>query len=95
MNEANLLNVLLEPHVSEKTSMSSNGYRQYAFKVLKQSTKPVIKQAIEKLFNVKVRTVNIVNVKSKATRFGRTLGRHQGWKKAYVTLEQGQELELK
>ena len=93
MNEATLLNVLLAPHVSEKTDIN-NGYRQYAFKVLPQVTKPIIKQSVEKLFKVKVRSVNIVNVKSKEARFGRTIGRHQGWKKAYVTLERGQEIDF-
>ena len=94
MNQDGIFQVLLAPHVSEKTAITSNGYMQYAFKVVPQSNKKQIKVAVEKLFNVTVRAVTIVNVKSKQVRFGRTQGRHKAWKKAYVTLAAGHEIDV-
>jgi len=88
------LTILLAPHVSEKCSQMSGAYRLYGFKVAKDATKPEIKKAVEELFSVKVRSVRINNIKSKAARFGKTQGRHSAWKKAYVTLTQGQEIDL-
>lgn len=94
MNKERALTILLEPHVSEKSSQSSGNYRLYAFKVIKDATKPEIKEAVEQLFNVTVRSVRILNVKSKPTRYARIQGRHKAWKKAYVTLGLDQELDL-
>lgn len=94
MNEARLLSVLESPHVTEKSSKSSSGYRQYAFKVVADANKKEIKQAVEKLFNVEVRTVTVCNVKGSQTRTGRIMGRHKGWKKAYVAIPSDQEIDL-
>ena len=93
MNNQRALTILLEPHVSEKSAQATGGRgRLYAFKVVKDATKPEIKDAVEKLFEVKVDSIRIVNVKSKPARFGRTKGRHSGWKKAYVGLAADQEI---
>ena len=94
MSSERSLTILLEPHVSEKSAQSSGAGRLYAFKVIKDATKPEVREAVEQLFNVKVQSVRIVNVKSKPARFGRIQGRHQGWKKAYVTLGADQEIDL-
>ena len=91
MNEERLLNILLAPHVSEK-SASVTG--QYAFKVLPSATKPEIKRAVENQFNVTVRSVRIVNMKGKNTRFQQVRGRRKNWKKAYVTLVPGSEIDI-
>ena len=64
------------------------------FKVAKDATKPEIKQAVEALFTVKVRSVQVSNMKSKSARFGKTMGRHKAWKKAYVILALDQEIDL-
>ena len=94
MNEERALTVLLAPHISEKSSQMSGPYRLYAFKVAKDATKPEIKQAVEDLFSVTVRSVRVVNTKSKPARAGKTRGRHSAWKKAYVTLTQDQEINI-
>lgn len=94
MNNERALTILLEPHVSEKSAQASGAGRLYTFKVLKNATKPEIRNAVEQIFDVKVHSVRIVNVKSKPARFGRVQGHHQGWKKAYVTLGADQELDL-
>lgn len=94
MSGEQTLNILLAPHVSEKAANSSNGYRQYVFKVAPFANKIEIRKAVVDLFGVKVRSVRTSTVKSKACRFGKTIGRHSGWKKAYVTLEQGQEIDI-
>lgn len=94
MAEANAYTVLLAPHKTEKTMMPAGQCSQYAFKVAKTATKPMIKDAFERIFEVTVQSVQIVNVKPKKKRFGRRLGTHSGWKKAYVVLAPGQEIEL-
>jgi len=94
MNNERALNILLKPHVSEKSAQATGVGCLYAFKVIKDATKPEIKQAVEQLFEVKVNSVRIVNIKSKTARFGRTKGRHSGWKKAYVGLAADQEIDL-
>lgn len=88
MNQDRIMNIVLAPHVSEKTS-TEGAHALYAFKVRKDATKPEIRQAVEKLFNVTVQKVTTTNVKTKAARFGRIQGRTKGWKKAYVTLKEG------
>lgn len=94
MNNERALLILLGSHITEKSSQMSGDYRLYGFKVAKDATKPEIKQAVESLFSVKVRSVRVTNVKSKATNFKRVSGRHSAWKKAYVTLTQGQEINI-
>jgi large subunit ribosomal protein L23 len=85
-----LLNILQKPHVTEKTSQTSGNYKYYAFKVLPDANKFEVRQAVETLLNVKVRSVQLCWVKGKVKRAGRT----KDWKKAYVILEQNQEIDL-
>lgn len=94
MNKERVLTVLRAPHVSEKAAMSSNGYSQYVFEVAKDACKFEIRTAVEQLFNVKVRNVRVCNVKGKQVRFGRRLGRRSDWKKAYVTLDGDQQIDI-
>lgn len=89
-----LMKILLATHVSEKSSLVMANNRQYVFKVIADATKPEIGQAVELLFNVKVDGVQVTNVKSKAKRFGRIEGRRKGWKKAYVKLAEGHEINI-
>lgn len=93
MNQERLLKVLLAQHISEKTAQSSEGYPQYVFKVLRDSTKVEIKKAVEQFFKVQVKKVCVCNMKARSARFGKTIGQHKAWKKAYVILEKGQEIE--
>ena len=94
MNQERLLKILLAPHISEKSERIADASNQVAFKVLKDATKPEIKSAVEHLFDVKVRAVTVLNVKGKKKRFGAIHGRRKDWKKAYVTLEAGQEIDF-
>ncbi|MBV8647463.1 50S ribosomal protein L23 [Paludibacterium sp.] len=94
MNQERLMQVILAPVVSEKSTMVSEKNQQVVFRVAGDATKPEIKAAVELLFNVKVEGVSTVNVKGKVKRFGRMTGRRKDWKKAYVSLVQGQELDL-
>ena len=94
MTNERLFKILLAPHVTEKSAYGSESNRKYVFKVVKTATKINIKKAIETLFNVKVISVCICNVKGKTTRFKRILGRHKHWKKAYITLARGEEIDM-
>ena len=94
MNEERLLKVLLAPHVSEKSNRLTDRYNQVAFKVARDATKPEIKDAVELLFKVKVTGVTVLNVKGKRKRFGALSGRRSDWKKAYVSLEAGHEIDF-
>lgn len=94
MNKERMLTILRAPHVSEKASMSSNGLRQYAFHVTNDACKFEIFEAVEQLFNVKVKSVRVCNVKGKRVRVGRVQGRRSDWKKAYITLKQDQEIDI-
>lgn len=94
MNQERLLQVLLAPHVSEKSATVGERNNQYVFKVVSDATKPEIKSAVEKLFSVSVASVQVANMKGKAKRFGSYQGRRGDWKKAYVTLAAGQEINF-
>lgn len=94
MSAEKVLTILRAPHVSEKTTAFGGTYPQYAFKVSPAATKPEIKAAVEELFNVTVRSVRTVNVKGKRTRFKQVYGRRNNWKKAYVTLAEGSEIDV-
>lgn len=94
MKQERLLQVILAPIVSEKSTMLSEKHRQMAFRVSRDATKPEIKRAVEVLFSVTVEGVSTVNVKGKVKRFGRSTGRRSDWKKAYVSLVEGQEIDL-
>lgn len=94
MNREQLINVLLAPHVTEKTSLAMQNSNQYTFRVRRDATKPDIKQAVELMFGVKVKGVQVVNEPGKTRRFGRHVGRTQDWKKAYVSLAPGQTIDF-
>ena len=93
MNREQLMSVLISPHVTEKTSLAMQNHNQYTFRVRREATKTDIKQAVELMFDVKVSGVQVVNESGKTRRFGKTLGRTQDWKKAYVSLAQGQAID--
>jgi large subunit ribosomal protein L23 len=79
--------------VTEKTSLAMQNSNQYVFRVQRQATKVDIKQAVELMFDVKVKGVQVLNEPGKTRRFGRMQGRTQDWKKAYVSLAQGQTID--
>jgi large subunit ribosomal protein L23 len=89
-----LLQILLAPHVSEKGSKLADKNNQVVFRVVPSATKPEIKQAVETLFKVKVTSVRTLNQKGKNKRFGAMAGRRSDWKKAYITLAAGQEIDF-
>lgn len=91
---ARLMNLVLAPVVSEKSTRVADRDRQYVFRVLDGATKPEIKAAVELLFKTKVESVTVANVKGKARRFGRFAGRRRNWKKAYVRLAAGHEINF-
>lgn len=93
-SEGRLAQVLLAPVVSEKATMVGEKHNQVMFKVLRDATKPEIKAAVELMFKVEVQAVSVVNVKGKAKRFGRNMGRRDHVRKAYVSLKAGQELNF-
>ena len=89
-----LMNVVLAPVVSEKSTLVADKNRQYVFRVADHATKPEIKAAIELMFKTKVENVTVLNVHGKDRRFGRLTGRRRNWKKAYVRLAEGQEINF-
>ncbi|MFG6443486.1 50S ribosomal protein L23 [Roseateles sp. LKC17W] len=93
-SEGRLASVLLAPIVSEKATQVAEKHNQVLFKVLRDATKPEIKAAVELMFKVEVESVNVVQVKGKAKRFGGRAGRRDHVKKAYVALKAGQELNF-
>jgi len=94
MNNERIFEVLQAPHISEKASIVAELGNQVVFRVARDATKPEIRKAVEKLFKVKVKSVSVLNVKGKVkrNRFGAV--RKSSWKKAYVTLEAGQEIDF-
>ena len=94
MNEERIMTVLLSPHVSEKTALSADKNNQHVFRVLRNAGKNEIKQAVEKLFEVKVVEVNTINMNGKRKSFGRRPGKRSDWKKAIVTLEPGNDIDF-
>ncbi len=94
MNQERTYKVLLGPHISEKATVVAEEHGQYVFKVVKDATKLEIKKAVEQLFEVSVKAVRtaVVKGKTKRTKFG--MGQRSDWKKAYVSLEQGQEIDF-
>ena len=94
MNQERLMQVLLAPQVSEKATFIADKHEQVIFRVVSDATKPEVKGAVELLFKVSVKSVQIANVKGKHKKFGRTMGRRKSWKKAYVCLQPGQEINF-
>jgi large subunit ribosomal protein L23 len=93
-DENRLMQVLVSPIVSEKATAVAEKHNQVLFKVLQDATKPEIKAAVELLFKVEVDKVSVVNIKGKTKRFGKTTGRRDNLRKAYVCLKAGQELNF-
>jgi large subunit ribosomal protein L23 len=92
--EGRLMAVLVAPIVSEKATMVCEKSNAVTFKVLQDATKPEIKAAVELMFKVEVKGVSVTNIKGKTKRFGKSIGRRDHVRKAYVTLKPGQELNL-
>jgi len=93
-SEERLMQVILAPVISEKATMLADKNEQIAFRVARDASKPEIKAAVELLFKVQVDAVKVANVKGKQKRFGRFNGRRDNWKKAYVCLKPGQEINF-
>ncbi len=93
-NQYQLANVLKAPIISEKSTIIADQNKQFVFKVQKQATKKQIKSAVELMFGVEVDSVRVLNVKGKEKRFGRMLGQRSDWKKAYVKLKPGHDIEF-
>jgi large subunit ribosomal protein L23 len=93
-NSERLATVLLAPVVSEKGTYIADKYEQVIFRVVQDATKPEIKAAVEAMFKVQVESVQVVNVGGKQKRFGKFTGRRRNWKKAYVCLKPGQEINF-
>jgi large subunit ribosomal protein L23 len=93
-NTERLMTVLLAPVVSEKATYIADKHSQVIFRVAPDATKPEVKAAVELMWKVEVDTVQISIVKGKEKRFGRFIGRRRGWKKAYVSLKPGQEINF-
>ena len=94
MSKERLMKILLSPVVSEKSATLADKANQFGFKVVPDATKPEIAQAVELLFDVKVQDVRTVNVKGKQKRFGAVMGRRNNWKKAYVRLQEGHDIDF-
>ena len=94
MNQQRLMQVLLAPQISEKATWVAEKNEQVIFRVASDATKPEVKAAVELLFKVSVESVQIANVKGKQKRFGRFRGSRNDWKKAYVSLKPGQEINF-
>ena len=92
--EERLMQVLLAPQISEKATYIADKNEQVIFRVASDATKPEVKAAVELLFKVEVKAVQVSNVKGKEKRFGKMTGRRKGWKKAYVCLKPGQEINF-
>ncbi len=93
-NQERLMNVLLAPQISEKATYVADKNEQVIFRVVADATKPEIKAAVELMFKVNVKSVQVACVKGKQKRFGRYVGRRNNWKKAYVCLAPGQEINF-
>ena len=94
MNQQRLMQVLLAPQISEKATYVADKHEQVIFRVAPDATKPEVKAAVELLFKVEVESVQIANVKGKSKRSGRSVGRRSDWKKAFVCLKPGQEINF-
>src|SRR5215813_11123663 len=94
MNKERLMNVLVQPHVSEKAANVADQGNQYVFRVLEDATKGEVKAAVELMFEVKVEGVNLLNRSGKTRRFKNVAGKRNGYKKAYVRLADGQSIDF-
>jgi large subunit ribosomal protein L23 len=93
LGQERLMSVLMAPHVTEKTSQALQLRNQYTFRVRRDASRIEVRAAVELMFDVKVAGVQVVNEPGKSRRFGKTPGRTQDWKKAYVRLAEGQSID--
>jgi len=94
MQNNRLSTVIKAPIISEKSTNAAENDKRFVFKVQKQATKKQVKGAVELMFNVEVDSVQVLNVKGKVKRFGKSLGRRSDWKKAYVKLKPGHDIDF-
>ena len=94
MNQERIFQILESPHVSEKAALAADLNNQYVFKVALDATKPEIKKSVEQLFKVKVDSVRTLRVKGKVKRNKNGFSAKSTWKKAYVRLQQGQDIDF-
>ena len=94
MNFDRAANILLAPHVTEKATLVGESSNQFVFKVIQDADKSEIKSAVETMFSVEVDSVRTVTVKGKTKRFGSRMGKRKNWKKAYVTLKPGHDIDF-
>ena len=94
MNKERLMKVLVAPVITEKATRLAENYRQVTFRVLTDATKQEVAKAVELLFEVQVDCVQILNIKGKQKRHGQRLGKRQDWRKAYVRLKPGQDIDF-
>jgi len=94
MNRERLAKILLSPVISEKAARGTEDSGQYAFRVTPDATKREIALAVEMMFDVAVERVQVLNMKGKTKRFGRRYGRRSDWRKAYVRLQPGHEIDF-
>ena len=96
-SQERLMQVILMPQVSEKATYIAEKHNQIIFRVIQDATKAEIRAAVELMWkaqNIEVRGVRVANVKGKEKRFGRFMGRRSNWKKAYVSIKTGQEINF-
>ena len=94
MNAERMHQILLRPVISEKSTNAAEANRQVVFEVLENATKAEVREAVVKLFNVSVIAVQVLNVRGKIKRFGKTPGKRNNWKKAYVRLAVGDDIDF-
>jgi large subunit ribosomal protein L23 len=94
VNQERLHQMIRRPVISEKSTIAADSMHQVIFEVLNDATKSEIKEAVEALFDVTVQRVRVVNVRGKIKRFGRTPGKRKNWKKAYVRLAEGDDIDF-
>lgn len=94
MNQHKLATVISAPVISEKSTVAADTSNRFVFKVQKTATKPEIKRAVELMFDVEVDAVQVANVRGKSKRFGRNIGKRPDWKKAYVRLKPGHDIDF-
>lgn len=94
MNKERLMTVLIQPHVSEKAAMVTEKANQYVFRVRGDASRAEVKQAVELMFEVKVKGINLLNKPGKTRRFRNVAGKRNGFKKAYVSLQDGQSIDF-
>jgi large subunit ribosomal protein L23 len=94
MSQERILQVLLAPHISEKSAIMADASNRYVFRVVPTATKPEVKKAVESLFDVKVQSVNMINLKGKKKVFKGRVGKRNDIRKAIVRLAEGQEIDF-